>query len=213
MKVSKEQTSLNREGILDAAATLYRQQGFKGIGVADITRAAGLTHGGLYRHFKSKEDLAAQACARSFDWTLAQLASSGPQLDFTPASVAANYLTAAHRDAPGRGCPVAALATDVGREGGVVADAFVAGVERYLAKFTRHRPDGSMAHPPTPADRARAIELVTQLVGALVLARATASARPALSDEILETVARGIAQRDWDAHPPTQRAPTKRSRR
>ncbi len=213
MKVSKEQTTLNREGILDAAARLYRQQGFKGIGVADITRAAGLTHGGLYRHFKSKEDLAAQACARSFDWTLAQLASSGPQLDFTPASVAANYLTAAHRDAPGRGCPVAALATDVGREGGEVADAFVAGVRRYLAEFTRHRPDGSIAHPPTPADRARAIELVTQLVGALVLARATASSDTALSDEILDTVAQGIAQRDWDAQTPPHRPVTKRSRR
>ncbi len=213
MKVSKEQTTLNREGILDAAARLYRQQGFKGIGVADITRAAGLTHGGLYRHFKSKEDLAAQACARSFDWTLAQLASSGPQLDLTPASVAANYLTAAHRDTPGEGCPVAALATDVGREGGAVADAFVAGVKRYLAEFTRHRPDGSIAHPTTPADRARAIELVTQLVGALVLARATASSDTALSDEILDTVVQGIAQRDWKAQTPRHQPVTKRSRR
>lgn len=212
MKVSKEQTALNREGILNAAATLYRQQGFKGIGVAEITRAAGLTHGGLYRHFKSKEDLLAQACTRSFEWTLAELEASEPQLDFTPASVAANYLTVTHRDTPGKGCPVAALATDVGREGGAVADAFVTGMERYLAKFTNHRPDGTRANPATPADRERAIELVTQLVGTLILARATASSNPALSEEILDTVARGIARRDWDAGTPASRPASKRSR-
>jgi TetR/AcrR family transcriptional repressor of nem operon len=202
MKVSKEQTSQNRAGILEAAAQLYRQQGFKGVGVADITRAAGLTHGGLYRHFESKEDLAAQACARSFEWSLAELSPPGQPVDLSPAAVAALYLTPAHRDAAGTGCPVAALANDVARTGGKVADAFVAGVERYLTAFAQHRPDGSTTDSSTPADRARAIELVTQLVGALVMARATAPANAPLSDEILRTVAQAIARQHTPAPGP-----------
>ncbi len=204
MKVSKEQSSQNRAGILEAAAQLYRQQGFNGVGVADITRAAGLTHGGLYRHFESKEDLAAQACARSFEWSLAQLQPNGGPVDFSPVAVAALYLTPAHRDAAGNGCPVAALANDVARAGGKVADAFVAGVERYLNAFARHRPDGSATEGGTAADRARTIELVTHLVGALVMARATAPANVQLSNEILSTVAQAIACRNAS---PTQSRP------
>ncbi|MDB5924847.1 MAG: TetR family transcriptional regulator, partial [Betaproteobacteria bacterium] len=65
MKVSREQAAENRERILDAAAQLFRERGFEGIGVADLMKAAGLTHGGFYGHFASKEDLMAQACARA----------------------------------------------------------------------------------------------------------------------------------------------------
>ncbi len=66
MKVSREQAAQNRERILDAATRLFRERGFEGIGVADTMKAAGLTHGGFYGHFSSKEDLIAQACARAF---------------------------------------------------------------------------------------------------------------------------------------------------
>ena len=64
MKVSREQAAQNRERILDAAAQLFRERGFEGIGVADLMKEAGLTHGGFYGHFSSKEDLIAQACSR-----------------------------------------------------------------------------------------------------------------------------------------------------
>ncbi|MBU0746199.1 MAG: TetR family transcriptional regulator, partial [Gammaproteobacteria bacterium] len=67
MKVSKAQAAENRQGILDAAARLYRERGLTGVGVADITREAGLTHGGLYRHFESKDALVREACARAFE--------------------------------------------------------------------------------------------------------------------------------------------------
>ena len=70
MKVSREQAAQNRERILDAAAQLFRERGFDGIGVADLMEAAGLTHGGFYGHFSSKEDLMAQACARALTRSL-----------------------------------------------------------------------------------------------------------------------------------------------
>ena len=70
MKVSKAQAAENREGIVEAAARLYREKGLDGVGVAEITRDAGLTHGGLYRHFESKDALAREACLRAFEWTI-----------------------------------------------------------------------------------------------------------------------------------------------
>ena len=66
MKVSREQAARNRERILDTAGQLFCERGFEGIGVADMMKAAGLTHGAFYGHFSSKEDLIAQACARAF---------------------------------------------------------------------------------------------------------------------------------------------------
>jgi AcrR family transcriptional regulator len=73
MKVSKTQAAENRAGIVDAAARLYREKGLDGVGVAEITRDAGLTHGGLYRHFESKDALAREACLRAFEWTITPL--------------------------------------------------------------------------------------------------------------------------------------------
>jgi len=64
MKVSREQFAENRQRILDVAGRLFREQGFDGIGVADLMKAAGLTHGGFYGHFKSKDDLVAQSCTK-----------------------------------------------------------------------------------------------------------------------------------------------------
>ena len=77
MKVSKAQVTENRQAILQAAARLYRERGFTGVGVADIAREAGLTHGGLYRHFESKEALAAEAADGAFEWTLTELETPG----------------------------------------------------------------------------------------------------------------------------------------
>ena len=82
MKVTKAQAAQNRQDILEAAARLYREHGLDGVGVAEVTRGAGLTHGGLYRHFESKDALVREACARAFDWTITPLASrtcAGPR--------------------------------------------------------------------------------------------------------------------------------------
>src|SRR5215471_2486268 len=103
MRVSREKFAESRKRILEAAATLFRETGFDGIGLADLMKAAGLTHGGFYGHFGSKEDLAAEACAEALEravkkWTSLVEGSRGAPLD----AIARNYLSETHRDAPGK---------------------------------------------------------------------------------------------------------------
>jgi TetR/AcrR family transcriptional repressor of nem operon len=201
MKVSKAQVAANRLAILHAAARLYRERGFTGVGVADITREAGLTHGGLYRHFESKDALAAEASAYAFEWELSELnthpaGASTAGGGFLRTGVA-NYLSPAHRDSVGQGCPVAALAADAARETGAIADAFAQGIGRYMARFAQRRPDGTETAQIEPQDRVRAISMLSTMVGGLILARATARGLPALSDEILVTL-RHHLEVTWD---------------
>ena len=80
MKVSREQAAANRERILDEAARLFRERGFNGIGVADVMKSAGLTHGGFYGQFSSKEDLIAQVCQRAAGTMLEIMEARGRQL-------------------------------------------------------------------------------------------------------------------------------------
>lgn len=192
MKVSKAQAAENRQSILDAAARLYRERGLAGVGVADITRDAGLTHGGLYRHFASKDALVQEACARAFDWSIAPLDGATPPTTApTVGERIQSYLSPQHRDAPGTGCPVAALAVDAARAGGELSEVFAQGIERNIGRFAQlladsHAEAGTATEPLQ--DRARAIHVLATMVGGLVLARATAAAQPTLSDELLATL-------------------------
>ena len=202
MKVSKAQSAENRQGILDAAARLYREHGVAGVGVADITRDAGLTHGGLYRHFENKDALVREACARAFDWTIAPLDGMEKDMgsgDAGLASRVASYLSAQHRDHPGEGCPAAALAVDAARAGGELSEVFAQGIERNIERFARVL-QGLEEGEPSAESRARAMHILATMVGGLALARATAAGRPALSDEILATLREHLT-------PPTE-APT-----
>jgi TetR/AcrR family transcriptional repressor of nem operon len=189
MKVSKAQAAENRQGILDAASRLYRERGLTGVGVADITRDAGLTHGGLYRHFASKDALVQEACARAFDWSMSPLDGATPNP--TVGDRIRSYLSPQHRDTPGTGCPAAALAVDAARAGGPLSEVFAQGIERNIGRFAQLLAD-SPSEPGRatvqPHDRARAIQVLATLVGGMVLARATAAAQPTLSQELLTTL-------------------------
>src|SRR6185436_4279775 len=115
VRVTREQAAANREKILDVAGTLFRQHGFDGIGVADIMKHAGLTHGGFYGHFASKDDLAAEITTRVLGrpgWAERLTRSATPMFS----DVVRSYLSARHRDDAGRGCLFAALASDVVRQ-------------------------------------------------------------------------------------------------
>lgn len=186
MKVSRVQADANRKSILETAARLYREHGLGGVGVADITRAAGFTHGGFYGHFDSKDALAAEACELAFAAPLARLRAllARPGGDARP--YFDSYLSARHRDHPGQGCPMPALAADGARSAGAVPAALTAGIGAYLETLAAHRPDGSSTDAPMIEDKARAVLSLSALVGGMVLARATAAEAPALSDEILD---------------------------
>ena len=192
MKVSKAQAAENREGIVDAAARLYREKGLDGVGVAEITRDAGLTHGGLYRHFESKDALAREACLRAFEWTITPLDGlESLETDGKPATrlraLVHGYLSATHRDHPGEGCPAAALAADAARAGPEMSEVFAQGVERNIQRFM------SVLQGDDVAKRTQTIVTLSSMVGALVLARATAAGNPALSEEILASLREQLA--------------------
>ena len=180
MRVSRKRAAENRDRIIDVAGRLFRERGFDGIGVANLMKAAGLTHGGFYGNFESKEHLAVEACERV-------LARTG---DAWPGMAAKNpeaplkglldwYLTAQHRDRPGEGCIYGALAADVARQNSpALRRAFMVGLRPLIDTLLQIIPGRSKA-----ARRQKALACLSTMVGALILARAVDDA--ALSDEIL----------------------------
>lgn len=183
---SRAQVAANRERIIAAAARMFRERGFDGIGVAEIMRSAGLTHGGFYGHFDSKEELMALSVRRAVDDMLAEWRV---RIDATPAdpvaSVAAPYLTPAHRDAPGTGCLMAALGPEAARAAPPVRRAVTERLGDVLGVVA-----GEMPAEDATERRRQAIGMFASLVGALVIARAVDE--PDLSDEVLEAVLSGL---------------------
>ncbi|WP_342452967.1 TetR/AcrR family transcriptional regulator [Pararoseomonas indoligenes] len=178
--MTRAQAAENRARVVETAARLFREHGFDGIGVDSLMREAGLTHGGFYKNFESKDALAAEACTQAMDaaaerWA-ALIEASGPD---ALARLADQYLSPAHRDRPGGGCTVAALAAEAGRRPGPLRATFGRGLRATLERLSRIMPGRSEA-----ARRERAVAAYAGLVGTLVLARAAAD-HPELSDEIL----------------------------
>jgi TetR/AcrR family transcriptional repressor of nem operon len=180
MRVSREQAADNRERIVEAAAQLFRERGFEGIGVADLMKEAGLTHGGFYGHFSSKEALIAEASGRAFTQSLAlwdKLAARAP--DDVLSAIAKAYLNSKHRDDPGAGCLLAALGPEVSRQGPAV--------RRTVTDYVRSACDRLatlVAGKSKAARRRKAMSAYATLVGAMVMARAVDDR--ALSQEILD---------------------------
>ncbi|WP_406259502.1 TetR/AcrR family transcriptional regulator [Actinacidiphila glaucinigra] len=193
-RITKEDKARNRQNILEAASRMFRSQGIDAVGIADLMKEAGLTHGGFYNHFASKNDLAVEVCSASYTASLEGLARTiedGPGQAGSPLErVLADYLSTAHRDAPDGGCPSASLATDAGRHDEAVQSAYAEGVEGYLTGFAAEflREAGDKGHDLDTAEaRHKAIRLLSEMVGALMLARAVRHVQPELSDEILHT--------------------------
>jgi TetR/AcrR family transcriptional regulator, transcriptional repressor for nem operon len=172
MRVTKEKAAENRERIVATASRLFREKGFDGVGVDAIMDGVGLTHGGFYRHFRSKDDLAAEAVSRGLAAGMARLGAFKSLSDLVAA-----YLSPEHRADLGGGCLLAALGGDIARHGAGVRSALTANVRARLDRLA-----GWFAGRRT-ARRAQAIATLSGLVGAMVLARAVDD--PALSDEIL----------------------------
>ena len=190
MRVSKVKAAQNRERILASAARLFREQGISATGVDAITEDAGLTHGGLYSQFGSKEAIAAEAIQfaltrskRVWQRTLER----NPGMRALPAIVD-GYLSRAHRDAPGNGCVVAALGTDIARQPRRVRQAFTREIKNDLEFLSRLMPNGG------GEDRFEdAIVAFASMAGALILARAVNDEE--LSDLILKSTAKRVIKR------------------
>jgi len=181
VRVTRKQAAAHRERILDVAGTLIRERGFDGIGVAEIMKRAGLTHGGFYGHFASKGDLAAEITARVLGkegWPERLTGVANPSFG----EVVRAYLSPAHRDATGKGCMLAAVGSDVVRQPRRVRHAFTEGLRARVEALRKLLPGGSAA-----TKRERALTAMAALVGGLTLSRAVDD--PEFADEILEAVA------------------------
>lgn len=175
MRITKAIKQANHERIVETASRLFRERGFDGVGVAELMKRAGLTHGGFYNHFRSKEDLIAQASAQGFANMAQRYGGQGALATIE------RYVSRQHRDAPGHGCPAAALAGEAARQTGETRAVFAAGIEALVRDLQE---DLGQTHAD-PAVRARAIGILAQAVGALVLSRACPDDAP-LADEILQ---------------------------
>lgn len=182
MKVSKEKVRENRQRIVETASVLFRERGYDGVGVAELMSAAGLTHGGFYKHFGSKADLMAEAMSCGFSRS-AQSSQGVSRDDFVK-----YYLSREHRDGVGEGCVMSALGADTARQSESIKVGFASGIEHQLALLLGEEGSGDVS-------RADLIATMAQLVGALVLSRACPD-DSALADEILAVCRARILSQD-----------------
>jgi len=173
MRVSKERAAENRERILKAASRLIRERGISGAAVDALTEAAGMTHGSLYSQFGSKERLVEEALEYG-------IADSAVRMDgaATLGDYVRDYLTLSHRDTPGGGCPLAALACEMPHQSRPVRRRFTNGLRAMINRITGMGPGRT-----TRQRYDEALVICASLVGALVLARAVND--PKLSNDLL----------------------------
>jgi TetR/AcrR family transcriptional regulator, transcriptional repressor for nem operon len=176
MRVSRKQVAENRRRILEPAGRLFRAKGFEAVTVAEVMRAAGLTHGGFYGHFGSKDDLIAQTLAYAL---LAGEDRQRSRAEVDLARYAAGYLSPRHRDDLAGGCPTAGLGAETIRQSPEARAAMTAGLRRRIELLSEGAPGASAAEK-----RRVAIGSWAAMVGAVILARL--SDDPRLSDEVLE---------------------------
>jgi len=184
MKVTKRKTAQHRAALVRAAARLFRGRGIDGVGVAEIGKAAGLTHGALYAQFPSKGALAAEALRQGLDRSIAYLTAPKHNHRPTLRDYLNRYLSRSLRDNLADGCPMAASASEIARQDALVSARFSEGFERTVdAVQAALGPSKS-----TASERRRARAIVAAMIGGVAVSRAVLKARPRLADDILTAV-------------------------
>jgi TetR/AcrR family transcriptional regulator, transcriptional repressor for nem operon len=181
MRKSREEAAQTRKRIVTAAAGEFRKNGIFATGLNDLMKAAGLTHGGFYKHFESKDQLIEEACAEALEALTARMSAAG-------SGAGAAYLSTRHRDNPADGCPLAAIGSELSRSGektrSVATDGFLKLVEIMAGQFGKIPPDVA---------RRRALVAVSTMIGALTMSRLVTD--PDLSGEILRSAEESITDR------------------
>jgi TetR/AcrR family transcriptional repressor of nem operon len=180
MRYSREHKLETHARIVKRAAVKLREKGAHGIGVADLMKEAGLTHGGFYAHFDSREALVIEAFSHAMDRSTERwrkLAEQTPP-EQRVAAIVDSYLTPAHRDDPGRGCAIPTLGAEIARESPKTRKAFAAKLEQMIDALAAQIPDA-----PRKAARKQATATIATMMGTLVMARVAGNGE--FSDEIL----------------------------
>ena len=196
MRKSRQETASTRARIVEAAAGVFRRNGLTASGLNDLMAAAGLTHGGFYKHFASKDQLIAEAVSsasrqltENITGVLEQNAGAGRGEAITSA-----YLSAAHRDGPDNGCPLAALGSEIARADDAARTIATESFLRFVGLIGDQSSESS-----SDAARQRATVDACTMIGALTVSRVVND--PVLSDKILEFAIRSLARRGQDSAP------------
>ena len=201
-RISQEQKDRNRGKIVTAAGERFRARGIDAVGIDELMSTAGMTHGGFYNHFASKEDLAIEVLHQGFTDSLGAVDRMVSDHQESPAAalnaIIESYLNTFHRDHPEAGCASAALAFDAARHGTKTQSEYGRGLDGYLSAITdllvSAAQQSGEALDPAHA-REAAIALFSQMVGALVISRAVAAANPGLSDEVISSNRQALLRR------------------
>ena len=198
MRYSREHKLETHARIVKRASVRLREKGAHGIGVADLMKDAGLTHGGFYAHFASREALVIEAFAYAMDRSTERWRKLGEQTapEKRLAAIVESYLTTVHRDDPGHGCAVPTLGAEIARESPKTRKAFAAKLEQMIDMLAEQISD-----LPRKAARKQAMAAVATMMGTMVLARIAGTGE--FSDEILAAGREAVLDR---AAPPRRAA-------
>ncbi len=200
MRYSREHKLETHARIVRKASVRLREKGAHGIGVADLMKDAGLTHGGFYAHFDSREALVIEAFAYAMDRSTDSWRKLAEQIppEKRLATIVESYLTPVHRDDPGHGCAVPTLGAEIARESPRTRKAFAAKLEQMIDMLAEQIPD-----VPRKAARKQAMAVLATMMGTLVLARVAGNGE--LSDEILAAGRDAVLHRATSMKPPRAR--------
>jgi len=202
MRYGPEQAEKTKARVVKIAAQQMRKRGPDGVGVADVMSRAGLTHGGFYAHFASKDDLIAAAVRQMFTEARELFRNSTEGRDAIEGlrTYINSYVSRSHRDRPESGCAIAALSSDIHRQGRKARAAYDEGVAGLVAKIAALLPEREGANT-----RQLAVSMIAEMTGAVAAARSVSD--PTLSDEILASARRSLRARA--GIPPSQHEGTK----
>ena len=203
MRYSRQHKLETHARIVKKASVRLREKGAHGIGVADLMKDAGLTHGGFYAHFDSRDALVIEAFADAMDRSTERWRKLAEQIPPPQrlSTIVESYLTALHRDDPGHGCAVPTLGAEIARESPKTRKAFAAKLEQMIDMLALQIPD-----VPRKAARRQAMAVIATMMGTLVMARVAGNGD--FSDEILDAGREALLGRAVPAKPTaSKRAP------
>ncbi len=206
MRYSKEHKLETHARIVKKASVRLREKGAHGVGVADLMKEAGLTHGGFYAHFDSREALVIEAFAYAMDRSIERWRKVAEQIppEKRLATIVETYLAPVHRDDPGHGCAIPTLGAEIARESPKTRKAFAAKLEQMIDMIADQIPD-----VPRKTARKRAMAALGTMMGTLVMARVAGSGE--FSDEILGAGREAVLDRAMATKPVAKKAALKKS--
>ncbi|AYM65000.1 TetR/AcrR family transcriptional regulator [Agrobacterium fabrum] len=194
MRVSRAQAEENRERVITVASRLFREHGFDGIGLKDLMKGAGLTQGGFYKQFASKDDLAALASRRALESATRRWSDAAADTSDPLEAIMAFYLSKDHRGEKAEGCPLVALGSDAARQSAEVRRPFEDGIRGHFEVL-----DELMGAADSSGPSEKAMAILSMMVGAVTLSRIIEDER--LSESVLDAAAgevKRIARSDGD---------------